>query len=367
MCAPGLERVVVSELAALGLAARRPGQGVVPVQMSTRELYLATASLRSAARVLVSAARFRAATFAELERGAAEVPWGDWLRPGQPVRWRVTSHRAPLFHTGAVAERLAAVVGSGPAEPGATDVQSVVVRIVGADAVVRVDAAGAPLHQRGWRLRPAQAPLRETLAAAALLASGWRTDEPLVDPFCGSGTIAIEAALMARRAAPGLQRGFAFQGWPSFAPGTWASVREALRGALRVDGPSPTIVATDRDRAAIDATRANAERAGVAGDIEVRRSSLSALVDPAPGRTGWLLTNPPWGGRLGGAGDLRDLYAALGTVAGTRLPGWGVALIAADPRLAGHTHLGLEPRLRTRSGGALVHLLVREAVGRSGG
>jgi putative N6-adenine-specific DNA methylase len=186
-----------------------------------------------------------------------------------------------------------------------------------------------------------------------VLASGWDGVSPLVDPLCGSGTIAIEAALLALGRPPGEGRRFGFEDWPSFAPGTWASVVGASRTA-----PTnvPAIVASDRDAGAVEATVANAERAGVAAHVDVRQQSLSDLWPP-PGPPGWLLSNPPYGKRVGGA-DLRDLYARLGTLVSERFVGWTVGILAADRRLANHTGLSLSEVLGTDNGGIPVQLLL---------
>jgi putative N6-adenine-specific DNA methylase len=375
VCTPGLEALVAAELRALGI---RPGTGEpggVPFPATERQLYAANLFLRTATRVLVRIASFVAPTFAMLEQAAREVPWDAWLAPGEPVSLRVAATASRLYHTGAIAERLAAVVpgvaGPGAApdagageeeEPPATG-PSLRVRFVRDRATVSLDASGEPLYRRGWRLATAKAPLRETLAAALVLASGWDGSTPLVDPLCGSGTIPIEAALLARGAAPGAGRRFAFQRWPSFEPGTWASVR--AQAAEQARPARPLVVwAADRDPGAIRAARENAERAGVADAVVVREQPLSALEPPAG--CGWLLCNPPYGVRVRGGHDLRDLYATLGRVARERLAGWHVGLLAAEPALAAEARLRFETRLRTRNGGLAVRFLVAKRGGATG-
>jgi putative N6-adenine-specific DNA methylase len=314
------------------------------------------ACLRSglASRVLVRVARFPARSFAELEREAAAVDWTPWTHGGGT--FRVQAVKSRLFHTAAVAERLRRAAGGCGDTP-------FTVRLDHDHVTISADAGGEPLSRRGWRLETAKAPLRPTLACAALRSIGWDGSTPLVDPLCGSGTIAIEAAGIAAGLAPGRLRRFAFQSWPSFAPGTWASVLGEARAAASV--PSAPIVASDRDAGAAAATAANAARAGVA--VEVHHRSLSGLAPPGP--PGWLVTNPPWGRRTaaGSGADLRDLYAALGHVVRDRLPGWGVALLVADVHLARLTGLPLEHRWSTLSGGTRVHLLATAAAGGVGG
>lgn len=378
VCAPGLEALVVAELAALGIRSGRPAGGAVPFRASTRQLYAANLWLRCAERVQVRVATFAARTFAELELGAGRVAWDRFVVAGQPAVVRASSTGSRLVHTGAIAERVLDATGAtepddhhrsdgdGDRDPGDDPLGRhpvVRVRIVRDQATVSIDASGAPLHRRGWRLATGKAPLRETVAAAALAAVGWDGTTPLIDPFCGAGTIAIEAALIARHLPPSQGRSFGFQHWPSFEPGTWASVRGEAAGRALERSPV-AIVAADRDAGAVQATTANAERAGVAGDVEVRRASISDLQAPAvdgPASPGWIITNPPWGQRVKGAGDLRDLYARLGAVAADRLRGWAVALVLpATPdaqRLVAATGLPLGPVVTTASAGTPLAVL----------
>jgi putative N6-adenine-specific DNA methylase len=359
VCTPGLETVLHGELTALGVRTATPTRGGVAVALTERQLYAVNLWARTATRVLVRIGSFPARTFAELEDGAATLAWHRYLGGDRAPVFRVSASASRLYHSGAIAQRLAAACGRPPGLPGDIDAgtgQLVVVRLHRNRCTVSVDSSGAALHRRGWRLATAKAPLRETLAAALLLAAGWDGTTPLVDPFCGSGTIPIEAALLARDLAPGLGRGFAFQHWGGFRPGTWASVMGEARRRAR-PAAEVALVASDRDEGAVTATRANAERAGVLADVEVSRRTVSDVVPPAGTGPGWLLTNPPYGSRVGG-GDLRNLHARLGRVARERLPGWRVGLLVVDPRLAGHTGLALHEALRTTNGGIDVRLLV---------
>lgn len=347
VCLPGLEEICAGELRGLGVRIRRTFAGGVEFGATDRQLYAANLWLRTATRIVVRVAAFRAATFEELDRGLAEVDWAPWVGGGVQVRVSATAARLP--HTGAVADRVAAAAG-GADEDGLL----VVARVIHDRVMVSVDSSGEPLHRRGWRVETAKAPLRETLAAAMLVASGWDRRSPLVDPFCGAGTIPIEAALLAAGDPPGSHRTFAFQQWPSFASGTWASVAGEARG--RSPGAVPVIIGTDRDAGGVAAAGRNAARAGADDWVQLSRRTLSDAAVPEGG-PGWLVTNPPYGKRTGG-GDLRDLYATIGTVARERFGGWTVAVLAADPRLAGHARLPFRTVLRTRNGGIPVEVLV---------
>ncbi|MBJ30403.1 MAG: RNA methyltransferase [Acidimicrobiaceae bacterium] len=372
VCPPGLEARVAEELVALGARPERTGRGGVSVGLTTRRLYAANLFQRCATRILVRADRFTVRTFADLERRIAAIDWSPWLPADAAPRFRVTTRHSKLWHGGAVAERFAAAFpetgGKGFEEGGMGDVAHPLVVVRGVDDrfTVSVDSSGAPLHERGWRQATAKAPLRESVAAGLLASAGWDPSAPLVDPMCGSGTIAIEAALLAAGVPAAADRHLALWDWPSFEPGTWASVgadAARLRETAAVpDGSGmPRIVATDRDAGAIEAARANAERAGVADRIEFRVAPV-AVLEPPPGAgggepAGLVATNPPWGGRVGG-GDLRNLYATLGRVAAERFPGWGIGVLVADRDLARQVRLGLDERLHLDLGGRSAHWLV---------
>ena len=345
VCLPGLEEVVIEELQALGVKrVARDSKGTVNAQLSPRQLYAANMFLRSATRILVSAFKFRADTFPRLEHELRSLDWSPWINP-QTTRMslRVTSHSSALYHTDAIEERIRQCLPlsmrsflSAPQE------QRVVVRVKRDVVHVRVDSSGDPLHVRGWRQDPAKMPLRETLAAGVLHRSGWDGASPLIDPCCGSGTIAIEAALQACGAPPhAAERPFPMRHWPQFEPGTWASVTgeaTAKAEAAKAKGAgeaAPPIIASDRDAGAVRAARENAARAGVEHLIDFRNAPLSDLQPPSSsGAVGTVVSNLPWGIRSWSKGDLRNLHAALGNVCRRRLPGWGLAVLVADQAMA---------------------------------
>jgi putative N6-adenine-specific DNA methylase len=267
--------------------------------------------------------------------------------------FEVTSRKSKLYHNRGIAERLERIVGADAATGDPSRTARFQVRAVRDHFTISADASGELLHRRGYRLETAKAPLRETLAAAMLLGCGWDGSTALVDPFCGSGTIPIEAALLARRIPPGLNRAFAFQSWPDFDAELWTGIRAAAES--RILATAPPIIGSDRDAGAIEAARANADRAGVGATIVLRNAPLSAM-EAAPG-PGLLLTNPPYGVRVGEEKALRNLYAQLGNVVRTRLPGWRVALLGANPRLEGQVGVPLHEVWRTSNGGIPVHLV----------
>ena len=362
--APGIEPICAAELRALGIDAKVEDGGV---SWSGDLESVARANLwsRTASRILVRVAEFRATAFFELELHAKRIAWEQFASNGAKVAFRVTCRKSKLYHSDAVAERLAqsvkrrvpGVETSGDAEsdesPAANDTQLFVVRVFRDVCTVSADSSGALLHFRGYRQQLAKAPLRETLAAAMLLSAEWRGETNLADPMCGSGTIPIEAALIARRMAPGRTRRFSFQRWPAAGSTMWPRLLEKAR-ASELSGSPVRILGADRDAGATEAARANAERAGVAGDVELVQQPISALRFESPTA---VVTNPPYGVRVGETTALKNLYAQIGNVLRRQRSPWTFGMLSADPNLERHTGLALEVRFRTKNGGIPVRFV----------
>jgi putative N6-adenine-specific DNA methylase len=220
----------------------------------------------------------------------------------------------------------------------------------GATASVSADAAGAPLHRRGWRARVGAAPLRETVAAAMLRLAGWNGDRPFLDPMCGSGTLAIEAALSAAQVAPGTGRTFAFEAWAGRDPSRAAALRARL--AARVRPVAVPIRASDRNAGALRLAARNAAAAGVGDVIAFARADAAELVPP-PG-PGLCAVNPPWGLRL--AEGARDAWRALAALL-PRLRGWDLVVLSADTALDRLLRRTPSVALQLRLGGVPARLL----------
>jgi len=365
--APGLEAVVAAELKGLGVNGEVVPGGVV-WRGGIAGMRRVNLNVRTAARVLMRVCEFRARTFFELERHAARVPWSRFVGPGAPVQLRVTSRKSRLYHEGAIAERLARAVAESAGarvvervtEEEGDAAQLFVVRVNRDDFTVSADTSGALLHRRGYRQEVARAPLRENLAAALLEAAGWRGAAPLLDPFCGSGTIPIEAALMARRIPPGLanpehrSRRYAFERWPEHDEAGWQREVEEARSGIR-EAAAVAIVGSDRSAAAVRAARGNAERAGVAGDIDFEVVAMSRA--PVPAERGVLVTNPPYGVRVTVDEAMRRLYAEFGGLVRARMSGWRVVMLSPDAKLERETRLGFRVIAETRNGGIPVRLV----------
>jgi putative N6-adenine-specific DNA methylase len=199
-----------------------------------------------------------------------------------------------------------------------------------------------------------------------VLASGWKKNEALLDPMCGSGTIPIEAAMIARRIAPGLKRDFQFMNWPGFDAEQWNRTVDDARKA--VTGFSGEILGSDRDAGAVQAAARNAERAGVSENVALSQGAVSgsigAIDDSARG-SGWILTNPPYGVRVGESDDLRNLYAKLGSALKSKA-GWRLGILTSDSALVRQTKLSLRPRFSTSNGGIPVSYFVSEKSSETG-
>ena len=372
--APGIKPYTLGELKALGLVNRESGPpedarrfeepGGVTFYGDLGDIYRTNLHLRTASRVLVRLGNFRATAFSELRKKAGRLPWEKYMLPGQPLALRVTCHKSRLYHSDAVAERVAGAAGDRLGKPSRlskfNDEQSatqlVVVRVVHDHCTISIDSSGEALHRRGYRLATAKAPLRETLAAAILLASGWGADAPLADPFCGSGTIPIEAALLARRLAPGRNRLFAFMNWPGFDRLIWDRMLAEAEAAVRPPGDGlPIILGSDRDAGAVKLAQENAHRAGVLDQIDFSCRAISAIEPPAG--PGWVVTNPPYGVRVSANHDLRNLYAQFGKVLRAGCGGWRVAMLSNDPQLVANTGLAFNEGLALVNGGVAVRLM----------
>ncbi len=389
--APGLEEITAREVRGLGWTPEAVEPGGLTLAADARAIPVLNRRLRTASRILLRLARFRASGMAELERKAAPVPWGDVLGRHLPasldgIRFEITARKSRLYHTGAIEERLRRSLLAWAAErrlppwPAEVPEPRFVVRVLRDRVTISADASGEPLHRRGYRQAVAKAPLRETLAAALVLASEWDGTSPLFDPFCGAGTLVVEAALLAGGIPPGRQRRFSFEGWPGFESGIGGE-RETSRetsasGAGPEDAghqdpstgeatsPGITMSGADRDAGAVEAARANARRAGVADRVSFHRAALSVAPFPAlPAGGGLLVTNPPYGRRVGDPERLRNLYGRLGALLRERWSGGRVVFLSADPGLTGQ--LGLETRtlFRTRNGGLPVEAVVADVPG----
>ncbi|PLX45133.1 MAG: RNA methyltransferase [Deltaproteobacteria bacterium] len=312
---PGLEGVLKDELSTLKVRALQLTVGGVAFRGDWREVYGINLNSRVAGRVLVRVARLAAHSFKELARGLSRIEWESWLDPGAGATISISTRKTRLYHTGKLEEIFREATGLAVGE-GA----SLFMRISGDKCLISLDTSGEHLHRRGYRSLAGEAPLRENIAAGLLIAAGYDGCETLLDPCCGSGTFGIEGAMISLGLAPGLGRAFAFEALPSFDVEGWATLKErAINGAHGT--PLAPIILNDISPDAIALARAGAASAGVGELLEISVGDMEALKPPSEG--GLLVANPPYGVRLGRAGEVYGKIAHLlaGSFKGWR---WGV-------------------------------------------
>ena len=322
--AKGTEPALRDELRELRFSGVRADRGGVHFSGSFEDGWRACLYSRVAVRVLAWRGTFEAKTGDELYEGIAALEWRHFLTAKHTLAVRASCRSSQLTHSQFVAQRtkdaivdqLRDTLGARPSVNIASPDLLVVVHLVKDQADVYLDLAGDSLHLRGYRTRVGAAPLKETLAAAMLRLSGWDREQPLCDPMCGAGTIAIEAAAWARAIPPGLAREkFGFERWAHFdsaMASRLAELRAEGRAAIRPPPRgAPTVVASDHDPAMVERTRANARDAGIDLIVEQRDVRRIGQVVSAP-TPGFIVTNPPYGERLEAGGDFfAEMAAAL--------------------------------------------------------
>ena len=340
----GMEPLLTAELIELGATTPHSVRGGVAFQGPLELAYRACLWLRTASRVLLPLAEFPATDADALYASIHDFAWEDHLAPDGTLSIEFSGGGPGIAHShygaqrvkDAIVDRFRARCGQRPSVDARQPDLRIHARWHDGQAVISLDLSGDSLHRRGYREATVIAPLKETLAAALLLKAGWPTiaaaGGPLLDPLCGSGTLAIEAAWIAGDHAPGLLREhWGFTGWLGHIPALWNRLlAEAMERWETGQSRIPPIRASDRDPKAVRAALINARRAGVADRIRIERREWSA-VEPPAGPPGLLIANPPYGERLGDQDELSDLYAQLGDRLKSHFVGWRAALFAGNP------------------------------------
>jgi putative N6-adenine-specific DNA methylase len=376
-CAKGTEGALRRELATLRLKAVRGGRGGVSFEGPLEAGMRACLHSRTAMRVLLELARFPAASPEALYEGARAVDWEGWLTVRTTLAVEASVGSSAITHSGyaalkvkdAAVDALRAKLGARPDVDAKDPDVRIVLHLARDEATLSLDLAGAPLHRRGYRAVTTEAPLKETLAAAVLLLGGADPELPFVDPLAGSGTLAIEHALRARRVAPGLSRAFGFQRWPAYRGGpqsAWDRMKAEARDLALPRAPAP-IVARDLHPKAVLAARRNVEAAGVAADVVVEQGDARDLVPRFA--TGTIAANPPYGERLMGgpaetsardarvqAKKLQGFYRGLAEML-ARHSGWIALVLSGSPLLERAIPLRAEIDHRLWNGPLEVRLL----------
>ncbi len=333
-CHFGLEAVLKREIEDLGYEITEVADGRVTFLGDGEALCRANICLRTAERILVKVGSFHAETFEELFQGTRAISWEEYI-PKDGKFWvaKAASVKSKLFSPSdiqsvmkkAMVERLkeAYHISWFPEEGASFPMR---VFLMKDQVTVGLDTTGESLHKRGYRKLVAQAPIAENLAAALIMLTPWRKDRILVDPFCGSGTFPIEAAMMAANMAPGMKRGFIAEGWGHVASGTlWKDAREEAEELVDLS-VKPDIQGYDIDDHMVSIARENAKKAGVAQLIHFQRRELQELSHPK--KYGFIITNPPYGERLHDKEQMPALYQMIGERFRS-LDSWSMYLISA--------------------------------------
>lgn len=341
---PGFETDCLSELLKLDPA---PGNTTVSpggVEFAGRldVCYQANLNLHTANRILMRIHAFRSSNFRQLGKKIYDIPWELYLQPGSLLNVHVATKHCRLHHSGAISEKCRTTIARRLADMNlvennngiAFNRENIFIRGIDDRFSVSIDSSGDLLYKRGLKKHTGQAPLRETLAAAALLKAGYDPGEPLLDPLCGAGTFSLEAALMAKRIPPGWFRKFAFMQWPSFVERRWNYLkRRPESGFVRFE--QPVIFASDSDGAACRKLKSCMESFGLSDAVRVRQKNFFNLApEEFSDRTGIICLNPPFGRRLGGRKESEKFFKAICGRLKQVYRGWKLVLFAPGKKPA---------------------------------
>lgn len=329
----GIEAITAMELRNLGYTDLKVENGKVEFKGTEKDIARCNLWLRTADRVHIKMAEYKAETFEELFQGARAVPWGKLIPANGKMHVTGKSVKSKLFSVPdcqAIVKK--AVVESMKSEykkewfPEDGPVYKIEVGLLKDVCTLLVDTSGAGLHKRGYRETAGEAPLKETLAASMVLISRWRPERVLADPMCGSGTIPIEAAMIGKNMAPGLKRSFVSEDWPGFDKSIWEEVRHEAQAAI--NDKQFRILASDVDGELLKTARENALKAGV--DEFVAFQKLPVQQFQSRKRYGCIICNPPYGERLMDNKEVERLYKDMGRVF-TALKDWSYFILTAHP------------------------------------
>ncbi len=360
--ARGLEELLKNELEMLGAQSCKIAQGGVHFQGDDRVMYKSLLWSRLASRIMMPLNEFKVYSDLDLYLGVQAIDWSEIFSVNSTfsVHFSGTNEEIRNTQYGALKVKDAIVdsfVRKIKQRPDVAKQQPDVrvnVFLHKEKATVSLDLSGDSLHMRGYRDLAGQAPLKETLAAAIIMRSGWSAGTPIVDPMCGSGTLLIEAAMMATDCAPGLHRQYwGFTSWLKFDETLWreVTIEAQVRFRKGLQETTSRFFGTDIDRRVMDMARSNARRAGVAQLIQFQQGDASKLENPLPeGVVGTVLSNPPYGERLESEPALIALHSIFGRVIKNRFPGWRLSLFSASPELLSCLQLRAEREFKAKNG-----------------
>ncbi len=331
----GLEAVVKRELIARGYQITAVENGRILYEGDLSAIADSNLWLRTADRVHVLMGEFTATTFDQLYRRTRELPWEKWIPVNGKMLVKGKAQKSQLMSVSdcqsivkkAIVDRMKEHHDVDWFEESGAPF-TIQVSLLNDRATLTMDTSGAGLHKRGYRQTAGEAPMKETLAAALVMLSVWKADRVLLDPFCGSGTIPIEAAMIARNIAPGLGRSFAAEEWPILDASVWKEAKKKAYEAIDYD-TELKIYASDKDPRMIAIAKENAIDAGVDDCIKFTVRAFDGVRIPDP--YGVIITNPPYGERLGEKQEVENLYRQMG-LAFQKLTTWSKYIITAEER-----------------------------------
>lgn len=356
-CAPGLEPLLHAELRELRLARIEQQVGGVYFEGSWADALQVNLWARTAVRVLLRLARFPAATEDELYAGVASIDWDPYLRPDGSFVVDAHSNASALDHTlfieqrvkDALVDRFREAHGQRPRVDKEAPELSIHAHIYKDRCTLLVDTSGDSLHKRGYRRYQGRAPLAETLSAALVLDSGWDQRSPLMDPFAGSGTILIEAAMLACRIAPGLLRpSFALERWKGWDARLGSKLRESAR-AQRIAIGKRVLLGLETEPETVRGALENLQALGLESAIRFEHGRAENW-EYKRGWNAWIVTNPPYGERIGDEEALARTFRTLGRRWKEQCTGWHASVLLGNPRLAASLELRAERQRAVRNG-----------------
>lgn len=359
----GLEDVLRNELVKLGARDIQRHNRAVSFSGDLGFMYKANLCLRTAIRVLVPIETFGLRSAEELYRGIGRIAWEEFLTPQDTLAVRCTLNTPYLDHSqfaaqkakDAIVDRFRERFKERPSVDLEDPTLRIQLHIIGDQCHISLDSSGTSLHERGYRTDTGLAPINEVLAAGMVQLTGWDRRRPLVDPMCGSGTIAIEAGLLAGNIPPGIfRKGFGFQRWNDYNEDLYGTIHDAVLG--RISEEQPVIVAGERSRTVADLARTNVATAQLDDVVQVRHAPFEEL--EAPAGSGILIINPPYGERMdhhgwtaeAGNEEINAFYKMIGDTLKKRWSGWQAWVITSNLEAAKHIKLTPKPRIQLFNG-----------------
>jgi putative N6-adenine-specific DNA methylase len=344
---PGFEQICKDEL--MRLPIEKSGinaiEGGVEFRGKLIDCYLTNLHLRTANRVLFRIAEFNAPNFRKLEKHLTDIPWELYIKAESQPSVTFTARHSRIFHSDAVSERVTESINSRKKSvPFITDedtdpaAQDIYIRSVDDHMTISLDSSGDNLYKRGVKLHTGKAPIRETIAAAALLKVGYTGEEIVLDPMCGTGTFSIEAAMIRRGIPPGWYRAFTFMSWPGFKPAQWTHIKKQAEKNIRQANDIQSIMACDKDHEMCEALAKTLVEYGLDSSIKIINTDFFELTPPdvyrytGSDRPGLIIINPPYGIRLGTRKGGRELSVQILRQLEQHYQGWRFALFSPEKR-----------------------------------